>query len=127
MFLLSCIAPFAPLKVSPTSAIFAELSPPEEFGIETFIEKVKETKIPIKNRNLDLLVHSPGGGVESAYMIAKTLRKNFSKIRAYVPHIATSGATLVAISCNEVIMGEISRLSPIDISTISKMEKGFPC
>jgi ClpP class serine protease len=45
-------------------------------------------------------------------MIAKTLRKNFSKIRVYIPHVAASGATLIAISADEIVMGEISRLSP---------------
>jgi len=59
-----------------------------------------------------LLLHSYGGGVDSAYMIAKTLRKNFSKIRVYIPHVAASGATLIAISADEIVMGEISRLSP---------------
>jgi len=48
-------------------------------------------------------------------MIAKTLRNNFSKIRVYVPHIAASGATLIAIAADEIVMGEISRLSPIDV------------
>ncbi|MCS7366255.1 MAG: hypothetical protein NDF52_00035 [archaeon YNP-WB-062] len=68
--------------------------------------------MPRDNRTLELLLHSYGGGVDSAYMIAKTLRKNFSKIRVYIPHVAASGATLIAISADEIVMGEISRLSP---------------
>jgi|YelNatPaOPRAMG01_1025707.scaffolds.fasta_scaffold05003_4 ATP-dependent protease ClpP protease subunit len=115
VFLLSCIAPFKPLRVSPASVVYAELSPPEEFAIESFINKVKETGIPKDNRTLELLLHSYGGGVDSAYMIAKVLRNNFSKIRVYIPHIAASGATLIAISADEIVMGEISRLSPIDV------------
>jgi len=44
---------------------------------------------------------------------------------AFVPHIAASGATLLAISCDEIIMGDISHLSPIDpIFTIE--EKPVP-
>jgi hypothetical protein len=120
IFLLSCIAPFKPLKVSPASVIYAELSPPEEFAIESFINRVKEVNIPRDNRTLELLLHSYGGGVDSAYMIAKTLRKNFSKIRVYVPHVAASGATLIAISADEIVMGEISRLSPIDVIRITR-------
>jgi hypothetical protein len=119
VFLLSCIAPFVPLKVSPASVIYAELGPPEEFAVESFINRVKEVNIPKDNRTLELLLHSYGGGVESAYMIAKVLRKNFSKIRVYVPHVAASGATLIAISADEIVMGEISRLSPIDVINVT--------
>jgi len=117
---LSCIAPFIPLKVSPASVIYAELSPAEEFAVESFINRVKEVDIPRDNRTLELLLHSYGGGVESAYMIAKALRKNFSKIRVYIPHIAASGATLIAISADEIVMGEISRLSPIDVIRVTR-------
>ena len=46
VFLLSCIAPFKPLKVSPASVIYAELSPPEEFAVESLINRVKEVNIP---------------------------------------------------------------------------------
>lgn len=115
VFLLSCIAPIAPLKVSPSTMVYASLREPEEFAVESFINKVKASGIPRENRVLELLLHSYGGGVSSAYMIAKTLRKNFSKIRVFVPHIAASGATLIAIAADEIVMGEISRLSPIDI------------
>jgi membrane-bound ClpP family serine protease len=120
IFLLSCIAPFKPLKVSPASVIYAELSPPEEFAVESFINRVKEVNIPRDNRTLELLLHSYGGGVDSAYMIAKALRKNFSKIRVYIPHVAASGATLIAISADEIVMGEISRLSPIDVIRVTR-------
>ena len=115
VFLLSCIAPIAPLKVSPSTMVYAWLREPEEFAVESFINKVKASSIPRESRVLELLLHSYGGGVNSAYMIAKTLRNNFSKIRVYVPHIAASGATLIAIAADEIAMGEISRLSPIDV------------
>jgi hypothetical protein len=115
VFMLCCIAPFKPLRISPTTAIYAELSPPEEFAIESFINKVKESGVQKEKRVLEMLLHSFGGSVESAYMIAKALRKNFSKIRVYIPHTAASGATLIAISADEIVMGEISRLSPIDV------------
>jgi len=63
---------------------------------------------------LYILIHSPGGYVSSAYIIASVLRETFDQMVAFVPHIAASGATLIAISCNEIVMGDISQLSPID-------------
>lgn len=118
--MLALIAPYVPLKISPAHIVSAELGPYEEFAIESFIIEAKKMGIV---DSLHLLLHSPGGGVASAYAIAKTLRKNFKEIITFVPQIAASGATLIAASSNKIIMGEISRLSPIDIQIYSKGER----
>lgn len=118
--MLALIAPYAPLKISPTRTVSAELGPFEEFAIESFI--IKARKMGIMD-SLYLLLHSPGGGIESAYAIAKTLRKNFKQIITLVPQVAASGATLIALCSNKIIMGEIGRLSPIDIQIFSKGER----
>jgi len=113
--MLCLIAPFAPLRVAPRREITAHFSYPEEFMIEEFINIIEEKYPDIQERpQLYLLIHSPGGAAESAYVIAKCLRHKFSDITAFIPHIAASGATEVAISSNRIIMGDISRLSPID-------------
>jgi len=52
--------------------------------------------------------------VNSAFTIAKVLRKNFKEIKVFIPQIAASGATLIAIAANEIVMGMVSKLSPID-------------
>ena len=118
--MLALIAPYAPLKISPTRMAWAELGPYEEFAVESFIIEAKKTGVV---DSLHLLLHSPGGGVASAYAIAKTLRKNFKEIITFVPQIAASGATLIVISSNKIVMGEISRLSPVDIQIYSKGER----
>jgi len=109
--MLAIIAPHVPYRISPRRVVYVELGTPEEFGIETFILKAKERGI----RKLYLLLHSPGGGVSSAYVIAKALRKNFDDITVFIPQLAASGATLIAIAANRIVMGEISRVSPIDV------------
>ncbi len=109
--LLAIISPHVPYRMSPSRILRAELATPEEFGIETFVEKAKELGY---TDNLYLLLHSYGGDLNSAYTIAKVLRKNFKNIRVFIPQIAASGATLVAIAANEIVMGELSKLSPID-------------
>lgn len=118
--MLALVAPYAPLKISPTRSLSAELSSFEELGVESFVMKAREAGCLDR---LYLLLHSFGGGVESAYAIAKALRKNFEKITAFVPQIAASGATLIAISSNNIVMGDISRLSPIDIQIFAKGER----
>lgn len=114
---LCIIAPFSPLRVAPKRSISASFGYPDEFVLEEFIELIIE-KYPKKEDRPDLylLLHSPGGSVSSSYMVARTLRSHFNKITAFVPHIAASGATVVALTCDEVVMGNISRLSGIDPS-----------
>lgn len=112
---LCIIAPFAPLRVAPRRSLAASFSFPDEFMLEEFIGVVLE-KYPKKEDRppLYLLLHSPGGTVSSSYMVARTLRSHFNRIVGFVPHMAASGATIVALSCNEIVMGDISRLTGID-------------
>jgi len=60
------------------------------------------------------LVNSPGGLVQSSYKIARALRKTFKEIIVFVPHIAASGGTLLALTGNKIVMGMMSQLSPLD-------------
>lgn len=64
-----------------------------------------------------LLVNSPGGLVTSSYKVARALWKAFKEIIIFVPHIAASGGTLLALTGNEIVMGMMSQLSPLDPQT----------
>lgn len=63
---------------------------------------------------LDLLIHSPGGNPLAAESIVSLLRSKFNSIRVFVPNIAKSAATMVALSANEIAMDERGELGPID-------------
>ena len=68
----------------------------------------------IDERELDLVLHSPGGSAEAAESIVEYLRSRFDHIRAFVPVAAMSAATMVALGADEVVMGAHSQLGPID-------------
>ncbi len=63
---------------------------------------------------LFLLLHTGGGKVEPAYLISKCCRKSAPKFVAAVPRFAKSAGTLIALGANEIHMGIISELGPID-------------
>lgn len=64
---------------------------------------------------LDLILHSPGGDQNAAQAIMSYLRgEGFGPIRAFVPVAAMSAATMMALSCDEIVMGRHSQLGPID-------------
>jgi hypothetical protein len=68
----------------------------------------------IKERELDLILTSPGGSPEAADSIMSYLRTRFDHIRAIVPLAAMSAATMMALACDEIVMGQHSQLGPID-------------
>lgn len=68
----------------------------------------------VDERQLDLVLHSPGGSPDAAESIMSYLRERFDHIRAVVPLAAMSAATMMALACDEVVMGTHSQLGPID-------------
>lgn len=68
-----------------------------------------------KDLGLDLILHTPGGGLAAAESLVDYLRRIFgTNIRAIVPHMAMSAGTMIACSCNAIVMGKQSNLGPID-------------
>lgn len=66
-------------------------------------------------KGLDLILHTPGGGIEATESIIKYLRTKFDhNIRVIVPHLAMSAGTMIALSSKQIIMGEHSSLGPVD-------------
>ncbi len=64
---------------------------------------------------LDLLVHSPGGRVSATESLIHYIREIFDDdIRVFIPQLAMSGGTLLALMGKEIWMGKHSNLGPID-------------
>lgn len=68
----------------------------------------------VKERELDLVITSPGGSPEAAEAIMDYLRTRFDHIRAVIPIAAMSAATMMALACDQIVMGTHSQLGPID-------------
>jgi hypothetical protein len=70
---------------------------------------------PAHDKDVVLFLLSPGGAGEPAYQISK-LCKSFAKssFRVIVPRFAKSAATLLAIGADEIHMGPLGQLGPID-------------
>jgi Serine dehydrogenase proteinase len=68
----------------------------------------------IEERQVDLLLHSPGGNPDAAESIMAYLRQRFDHIRGVIPLAAMSAATMMALGCDEIVMGAHSQLGPVD-------------
>ena len=83
-----------------------------------------------RSKGLDLILHTPGGGIAATEQIVHYLRSAFkakdgsgvSDIRCIVPQLAMSAGTMIACSANEIVMGRQSCLGPIDPQLF-----GVPC
>lgn len=68
-----------------------------------------------RSKGLDLILHTPGGDIAATESLVKYLRCMFgTNVRAIVPQIAMSAGTMIACSCETIIMGKQSNLGPID-------------
>ena len=68
----------------------------------------------LKGKRLDLILHSPGGSINSADQIVQYLRRKYNYIRAIIPQNAMSAATMIACAADEIVMGKASALGPTD-------------
>jgi len=78
----------------------------------------------VHERELDLVLHSPGGSPQAAEQMLEYLRTRFDNIRAIVPLQAKSAATMLALGCDEIVMGEHSELGPIDPQILIQVPEG---
>jgi membrane-bound ClpP family serine protease len=87
----------------------SEINDEDMAGFMTTVHKLDT------NLGLDLILHTPGGGIAATQSIVNYLQKMFGgDIRAFIPQIAMSAGTIMACCCKEIWMGKQSSLGPID-------------
>lgn len=90
----------------------------------TDVHAMMEVCHGVKDRRLDLILHSPGGSAQAAEQIMEYLRSQFDHIRAIVPLQAKSAATMMALGADEIVMGAHSELGPIDPQIVIPTPEG---
>lgn len=76
--------------------------------INEHLSQLKETK------KLDLLLYSTGGITMAGFGLVNLFREYCDDFNVIVPFKAWSCATLICLGANEIIMGKLGQLSPID-------------
>lgn len=68
-----------------------------------------------RTKGLDLILHTPGGDIAATESIIDYLISIYNgNVRAFVPLLAMSCGTLIAVSCKEIWMGRQSSIGPVD-------------
>lgn len=78
---------------------------------EEIIRAIQDTD---SSTPIDIVLHTPGGMVIAAMQIADALRQHPARVTAFVPHLALSGGTLIALAADGVVMSPHAMLGPID-------------
>jgi len=81
-----------------------------EEDIQGFMEVVNG----LDGDQLDIILHTPGGSIESTEAILIYLRSKFTNIRIIIPQAAMSAGTVLACGSNQLVMGTHSFIGPID-------------
>ncbi len=95
--------------LSKPGVALSDINDEDKTGFMTTVHKLD------RSLGLDLLLHTPGGGIAATQSIVNYLQKMFGgNIRAFVPQIAMSAGAIMACCCKEIWMGKQSNLGPID-------------
>ncbi len=87
---------------------------PGYITIEDTEHLLREIKRTPKDKPIDVILHTPGGLVLAAEMIATALHEHKAKVAVFIPFYAMSGGTLVALTADEIYMEKFSVMGPVD-------------
>ena len=77
-------------------------------------EVIRAIRLTDDKTPIDLIVHAPGGLVLASLQIAHAISAHPAKVTVHVPHYAMSGATLIALAADEIVMDRHAVLGPVD-------------
>ena len=72
------------------------------------------TQIPSENKEVDVLVVTPGGLAQQVARFVDRLRSSFQKVSFVLPNMAMSAGTIFVMSGDEILMNSTAHIGPID-------------
>jgi ATP-dependent protease ClpP protease subunit len=67
-----------------------------------------------KRDEIHLILHTLGGYSLPSFIIAEAIMKYKGVVTVYVPYVAMSGGTVIALAADKICMGNAARLGPVD-------------
>jgi len=75
---------------------------------------VQDQLSALRGNAVDIILETPGGAAEVAEDIVRQIRAKYDRVGMIVPGWAKSAGTILAMAGDEILMGGISALGPID-------------
>lgn len=73
---------------------------------------------------LDVVLQTPGGNIDAAYLIAKLIKNKAKKLNIIVPLFAKSAGTLICLIADKILLTDLSELGPLDTQIFEQEEGG---
>jgi hypothetical protein len=81
---------------------------------EYTVDQIYKSLPKEKKMDILLIIHSHGGSAECAYLISKNCKEFANQFVVAIPRRAKSAATLLSLGADEIHLGAMSQLGPID-------------
>ncbi|MFN8603152.1 MAG: hypothetical protein U0842_22000 [Candidatus Binatia bacterium] len=78
------------------------------------VRPLRHTLKDVTGDALDVLLASHGGQIDAAYLIAREIRRRVAHVTVWVPLCAKSAATLICLAADELVVGDLGELGPLD-------------
>lgn len=91
------------------------ISPSDVVSVQN--ELKLNAKIKKDNLRIDLILHSSGGDIYSAFKIIKTIRDYCSELYVLIPLRAVSAASLLSLGSDKIYLSSQSQMGPLDLPT----------
>ncbi len=79
-----------------------------------------------KVENIDLFLYSTGGDTMVPWRLVSMIREYCQKFSVIIPYKAHSAATMISLGADEIVMSDLSEISPIDPSTANAFNPQDP-
>ena len=79
-----------------------------------------------KVENIDLFLYSTGGDTMVPWRLVSMIREYCNKFSVLIPYKAHSAASMISLGADEIVMTDLSELSPIDPSTANVFNPSDP-
>ena len=85
--------------------------------IPIFSKQLRSITAGGKMPKIDLFLYSAGGDTLVPWRLVSMIREHCDSFGVLIPYKAHSAATMIALGADEIVMSDLSELSPIDPST----------
>ncbi|MDW3683360.1 hypothetical protein RA280_16725 [Cupriavidus sp. CV2] len=93
-------------------------------GITRDLHRALTQKVRANQRHekCTLFLTTYGGDPDGAYRIARCLRHHYKHLRIVIPSYCKSAGTLITIVADELVIGDLGELGPLDIQVLKNSE-----
>lgn len=102
-------------------ALLLDLKEIRQTELNTFYEALQDRTF----ETLDVILQTPGGDIDAAFLMTKILRKKAKRVNIIVPRFAKSAGTLVCLGADAILLTELSELGPLDTQIFEEVDGGI--